>query len=105
MLIILCLLIMPIRPTSYMLVMFVDYSCHVLHATEASLDVVLVEDAVEFVVMGKCFCIRFKKDSATFVWRFLLYGGLNHMIFLFLSLLFGAFVFWLTNVRVFCGST
>ena len=39
--------------------------------------------------------IRLRKVLATLVWTFLLYGGLNQMMFLFLFLFVGVVVFFL----------
>ena len=82
--------------------MLYDNTGHIFHAAVANFDCVSVENLVEFVFLGKCLLTSQRKIFATLVWTFLLYGGLNHIIFLFLFLfrdvLFRSFVYKISSL-------
>ena len=65
--------------------MLLNYISHVFHATVANLYSVLVENFIKICVFfGTSFLISCRKIFPTFVCTFLLYGGLNQIIFPFL---------------------
>ena len=66
---------------SYFLVVFVDDRFHVVHTAVANFDVILVENAVVFVLFREVLRNKVKKCSAD-VRTFLLKGGLYQMMFL-----------------------
>ena len=72
--------------------MVVNDAAHVRHAAVAYFHVVLVKNGMEMWFGRKCSMITLRKVLATLVWTFLLYGvgggGLNQIMFLFLSLIF-----------------
>ena len=76
------------------LVVVVNDAAHVRHAAVPYFHVVLVKDEVDIVVWWEVL-IRLRKVLATFVCTFLLYGGLDQMMFLLLFLFVGAVVFFL----------
>ena len=71
--------------------MVVDDAAHIQHAAGAY----RLKTGWRLWFAGKCFLIRLRKVLATLVWTFLLYGGLNQMMFRFLSLFVGVVVFFL----------
>ena len=72
------------------LVVVVNNAAHVRHAAVTHFHVVLVKTGLRLWFGGKCFFIRLRKVLATLVCTFLLYGGLNQMMFLLLFRFAGA---------------